>query len=128
MADLAPATEVPTLMARLFLENLPMYSLTRWRSWLMSYFCLVILCSMSYFSSSSAYKSVQNSVTFSRIFSTPRWSMLRGSLDQDHHPRGGALRHHRERQGQDPGQGGHPPGPAEAHLRRQAAGGRQDPL
>ena len=47
---------------------------------------------------------------------------------QDHHPRGRALRHHRECQGQDPGQGGHPSGSAEADLRRQAAGGRQDPL
>merc|ERR1712011_19323 len=40
---------------------------------------------------------------------------------QDHHPWGRALRHHRERQGQDPGQGGHPPGPAEVDLRWQAA-------
>merc|ERR1712004_818698 len=47
---------------------------------------------------------------------------------QDHHPRGRALRHHRERQGQNPGQGGHPPGPAEVDLRWQAAGGRKDPL
>merc|ERR1719402_105102 len=36
------------------------------------------------------------------------------------------LRHHRECQGQDPGQGGHPPGPAEADLRWQAARGWQD--
>merc|ERR1711870_43395 len=35
---------------------------------------------------------------------------------------------HRERQGQDPGQGGHPPGPAEVDLRWQAARGRKDPL
>merc|ERR1712184_169777 len=40
---------------------------------------------------------------------------------EDHHPRGRALRHHREREGQDPGQGGHPPGPAEVDLRWQAA-------
>merc|ERR1712004_777230 len=33
-----------------------------------------------------------------------------------------------ERQGQDPGQGGHPPRPAEVDLRWQAAGGRKDPL
>merc|ERR1712244_139870 len=33
-----------------------------------------------------------------------------------------------ERQGQDPGQGGNSPGSAEAHLRRQAARGWQDPL
>merc|ERR1712130_78977 len=38
------------------------------------------------------------------------------------------LRHHRECQGQDPGQGGHPPGPAEVDLRWQAAGGRKDPV
>merc|ERR1711874_485912 len=34
----------------------------------------------------------------------------------------------RERQGQDPGQGGHPPGPAEADLCWQAVRGRQDSL
>merc|ERR1712018_744101 len=33
-----------------------------------------------------------------------------------------------ECQGQDPGQGGHPPGPAEVDLRWQAAGGRKDPV
>ena len=37
---------------------------------------------------------------------------------EDDHAGGGALRHHRERQGQDPGQGGNPPRPAETHLRR----------
>merc|ERR1712149_58895 len=35
---------------------------------------------------------------------------------------------HGEREGQDPGQGGHPPGPAEVDLRWQAAGGRKNPL
>merc|ERR1712107_498424 len=35
---------------------------------------------------------------------------------------------HRERQGQDSGQGGHPPRPAEVDLRWQAARVRQDPL
>ncbi|PWZ05120.1 hypothetical protein Zm00014a_028650 [Zea mays] len=43
---------------------------------------------------------------------------------QEHHPGGGELGHGRERQGQDPGQGGHPSGPAAPHLRRQAAGRR----
>merc|ERR1711962_646404 len=58
-----------------------------------------------------------------------RYADLRQDPDwQDHHPGGRALRHHRERQGQDPGQGGHPPGPAEVDLRWQAARGRQDPL
>merc|ERR1719309_1735545 len=57
-----------------------LYSDTRWRSWLMSYFCRLIFCSWSYFSSSRAYKSVQNSVTFSRSFSMPKWSTLRGFL------------------------------------------------
>merc|ERR1712179_694471 len=47
---------------------------------------------------------------------------------EDHHPRGRALRHHREREGQDPGQGGHPPGPAEVDLRWQAAGRWKDSL
>merc|ERR1712203_1138873 len=45
---------------------------------------------------------------------------------EDHHPGGRALRHHREREGQDPGQGGHPPGPAEVDLRWQAARRRKD--
>ena len=31
---------------------------------------------------------------------------------------GGAFGHHREREGEDPGQGGNPPGSAEADLRR----------
>ena len=43
---------------------------------------------------------------------------------QDHHPRGRGRRHHRQRQGQDPGQGGHPAGPAAPDLRGQAARGR----
>ena len=43
---------------------------------------------------------------------------------QDHHPRGRVLGHHREREAEDPGQGGHPAGPAAPHLRRQAARGR----
>merc|ERR1711934_529167 len=47
---------------------------------------------------------------------------------EDHHPGGRALRHHRECEGQDPGQGGHPPGPAEVDLRWQAARRRKDPL
>uniref|UniRef100_A0A452ZWR0 Ubiquitin-like domain-containing protein n=1 Tax=Aegilops tauschii subsp. strangulata TaxID=200361 RepID=A0A452ZWR0_AEGTS len=46
---------------------------------------------------------------------------------QDHHAGGGVLGHHRQRQGQDPGQGGDPAGPAAPHLRRQAAGGRPHP-
>merc|ERR1712193_202712 len=45
---------------------------------------------------------------------------------EDHHPGGRALRHHRECEGQDPGQGGHPPGPAEVDLRWQAARRRKD--
>ena len=47
---------------------------------------------------------------------------------QDHHPRGRVLGHDRQRQVQDPGQGGYPPGPATSHLCRKAAGGRQDPF
>jgi hypothetical protein len=43
---------------------------------------------------------------------------------QDLHPRGQALNQHRERQGQDPGQGRHPARPAAPDLRRPAAGGR----
>merc|ERR1712127_1061389 len=46
---------------------------------------------------------------------------------QDDHPGGGGLRYHRECEGKDPGQGGNPPGPAEADLRWKAARGRQDP-
>ncbi len=50
---------------------------------------------------------------------------------QDHHPRCGVQRHHRCRQGEDPGQGGHSPGSAASHLcwqttgRRSHAGGLQ---
>lgn len=47
---------------------------------------------------------------------------------QDHHPRGGALRHDRKRQGQDPRQGGHSPRPATSDLRREAAGGWTHPV
>jgi ribosomal protein S27AE len=42
---------------------------------------------------------------------------------QDHHAGGGVVGRHREREGEDPGQGGHPAGPAAADLRGQAAGG-----
>merc|ERR1712062_647883 len=48
-----------------------------------------------------------------------RHADLRQDLDwQDHHPRGRTVRLHRERQGQDPGQGGNPPRSAEVDLRR----------
>ena len=43
---------------------------------------------------------------------------------QDHHPRGRAVGLDRQRQGQDPGQGGHPARPAAPDLRGQAARGR----
>ena len=50
---------------------------------------------------------------------------LRQDADgQDHHAGGRGERLDRERQGQDPGQGGHPAGPAAADLCGQAAGGR----
>ncbi|KAF7083058.1 hypothetical protein CFC21_086875 [Triticum aestivum] len=39
----------------------------------------------------------------------------------------GVLGHHRQREGKDPGQGGHSPGPAASDLRRQAARGRPHP-
>ena len=41
---------------------------------------------------------------------------------QDHHARRRAERHDRQRQAEDPGQGGHPARPAAPHLRGQAAG------
>ena len=47
---------------------------------------------------------------------------------QDRHARGGAVRLHREREGEDPGQGGHPSRPAAPHLRGQAARGRPHAL
>merc|ERR1711874_260797 len=47
---------------------------------------------------------------------------------EDHHPRGRTVRLHRERQGQDPGQGGNPPRSAEVDLRWQAVGGRKNSL
>merc|ERR1712172_335488 len=46
---------------------------------------------------------------------------------QDDHARGRAVRLHRQRQGQDPGQGGHSARPAAPDLRWQAARGRPDP-
>ena len=47
---------------------------------------------------------------------------------QDYHARRRVERYHREREGQDPGQGGHPSGPAAPDFRRQAAGGRPHAL
>ncbi|CAN0364712.1 unnamed protein product, partial [Ectocarpus sp. 12 AP-2014] len=47
---------------------------------------------------------------------------------QDHHSRRRAVGHDRRREAEDPGQGGHPPGPAAFDLRRQAAGGRPHPV
>merc|ERR1711963_786428 len=38
---------------------------------------------------------------------------------QNHHAGGGVLGHHRQSEGQDPGQGGHPARPAAPHLRGQ---------
>ncbi|PON44848.1 hypothetical protein PanWU01x14_263290, partial [Parasponia andersonii] len=46
---------------------------------------------------------------------------------KDDNPRGRVLRHHRQCQGQDSGQGRHPAGPAAAHLRQEAARGRPNP-
>ncbi|BAT08678.1 Os09g0483200, partial [Oryza sativa Japonica Group] len=43
------------------------------------------------------------------------------------HAGGGEQRHHRQRQGQDPGQGRYPSGPAAPHLRGEAAGGWPHP-
>merc|ERR1712176_376211 len=58
-----------------------------------------------------------------------RWHAdLRQDADrQDHHARRGGLRLDRQRQGQDPGQGGHPARPAAPDLRGQAARGRPHP-
>ncbi len=54
-----------------------------------------------------------------------RHADLRQDVDgQDDHSRGRAVGHDREREEQDPGQGGHPAGPAAADLPRQAAGGQ----
>ena len=54
-----------------------------------------------------------------------RHADLREDADgQDDHPRGRGQRLDREREGEDPGQGGHPAGPAAADLRGEAAGGR----
>merc|ERR1712048_248042 len=47
---------------------------------------------------------------------------------QDHHAGRGGIRHDRQCQGEDPGQGGHPARPAAAHLRGQAARGRPHAL
>ena len=55
----------------------------------------------------------------------PRWDAdLREDFDrQDDHARRGGFGLHRQREGEDPGQGGHPAGPAAPHLRGQAARG-----
>merc|ERR1712166_461764 len=45
------------------------------------------------------------------------------TLTGNHHPRGRGRRHHRRRQGQDPGQGRNPSRSAASHLRWQAARG-----
>ena len=47
---------------------------------------------------------------------------------QDDHTRRRAERHDRQREAEDPGQGGHPARPAAPHLRRQAARGRPHAL
>uniref|UniRef100_A0A0E0QS84 Uncharacterized protein n=1 Tax=Oryza rufipogon TaxID=4529 RepID=A0A0E0QS84_ORYRU len=46
---------------------------------------------------------------------------------EDDHAGGGEQRHHRQRQGQDPGQGRYPAGPAASHLRGEAARGWPHP-
>jgi len=53
---------------------------------------------------------------------------LRDDADgEDDHAGGGEQRHHRQREGEDPGQGRHPAGPAAPHLRGEAAGRRPHP-
>merc|ERR1711981_1366357 len=63
---------------------------------------------------------------------SPAWwyyADLREDADRkDDHARRRAERHDPEREGQDPGQGGHPARAAAAYLRRQAAGGRTHPV
>merc|ERR1712151_1197840 len=57
-----------------------------------------------------------------------RHADLREDADgQDYHPGCGGQRHDRQREGQDPGQGGHPSGPAAPDLRGEAAGGWTHP-
>uniref|UniRef100_A0A6V7QX63 Large ribosomal subunit protein eL40 domain-containing protein n=1 Tax=Ananas comosus var. bracteatus TaxID=296719 RepID=A0A6V7QX63_ANACO len=46
---------------------------------------------------------------------------------EDHHPRGGEQRHHRQCQGQNPRQGRDPSGSAATDLRGEAARGWEDP-
>ncbi|CAM9955945.1 unnamed protein product, partial [Phaeothamnion confervicola] len=54
-----------------------------------------------------------------------RHANLREDADgQDDHARCRALGYHRQRQAEDPGQGGYPARPAAPNLRGQAAGGR----
>ncbi|KAJ8471963.1 hypothetical protein OPV22_026306 [Ensete ventricosum] len=43
---------------------------------------------------------------------------------QDDRPRGGVVGHDRQREGQDPGEGGHPAGPVASHLRGELEDGR----
>ena len=66
---------------------------------------------------------VHSIVIIDYLFQTHHANLREDPDGQDHHPRGGALWLYRERQGQDPGQGGNPPRSAEAHLRWKAARG-----
>jgi len=64
-----------------------------------------------------------------RAVDAPAPADLRQDADgQDHHAGRRAERHDRQRQTKNPGQGGHPAGPAAPHLRRQAARGRPHAL
>ena len=95
-----------------------------------------------------SHRKYHSKLSYLKIYTNPNKENANLRQDphgQDHHPWGGALWHHRERQGQDPGkkiliyklslshncflgQGGHPPRPAEVDLCWQAARGRKDPL
>merc|ERR1711988_14229 len=67
---------------------------------------------------------------YSPLGASPAWRYadLREDADgQDHHPGGRGLLLDRECEGEDPGQGGHPAGPAASDIRGQAARGRAHP-
>ena len=61
---------------------------------------------------------------YSRLTTPPRADLRQDADGQDHHARRRAVGHDRQREAEDPGQGGYPARPAAPHLRRQAARGR----
>jgi hypothetical protein len=69
---------------------------------------------------------VKNDLNGIRHFRIRNADICQDTDRQDHHTRGRVERHDRERQGENPRQGGHPTRPAAAHFRGQATRRRSD--